>query len=150
MKVCHLQVLPIGLEHLVALVVAINGTFQPEAQPEQVRPTKDLQAGKQVLMFPAVAVVLVQLVQMLFPQQVVEQVVRAFTPTLLVPLFNGVVVVVELLLILEPEVLVEQAVVGLVVALPLRQQQVHLVLHLLVAAGEVQEVVFLDQAALES
>jgi hypothetical protein len=72
---------------------------------------------------------------MLFPQQVVEQVVRAFTPTLLVPLFNGVVVVVELLLILEPEVLVEQAVVGLVVALPLRQQQVHLVLHLLVAAG---------------
>jgi hypothetical protein len=61
-----------------------------------------------------------------------------------------VVVVVELLLILEPEVLVEQAVVGLVVALPLRQQQVHLVLHLLVAAVEVQEVVFLDQAALES
>jgi hypothetical protein len=87
---------------------------------------------------------------MLFPQQVVEQVVRAFTPTLLVPLFNGVVVVVELLLILEPEVLVEQAVVGLVVALPLRQQQVHLVLHLLVAAGEVQEVVFLDRAAQES
>jgi hypothetical protein len=52
MKVCHLQAQPIGLEHLVGLVVAINGTFQPQTQPEQVQPTKDLQAGKQVLMFP--------------------------------------------------------------------------------------------------
>jgi hypothetical protein len=52
MKVCHLQAQPIGLEHLVALVVAINGTFQPQTQPEQVQPTKDLQVGKRVLMFP--------------------------------------------------------------------------------------------------
>ena len=52
MKVYHLQAQPIELEHLVVLVVAINGIYQPQTQPEQVQPTKDLRVGKRVLMFP--------------------------------------------------------------------------------------------------
>ena len=63
MKGYHLQLLPIELEHLVVLVVAINGMcLEPLLDP--VQPTKDLQVVNQPPIFQAAAGVAVRLEKM--------------------------------------------------------------------------------------